>query len=120
MRFPDSLLAAAQGADAIINLVGILFPSGKQTFKAVQDEGARHVAEAARAAGAHSAGACLGDRRDPEARSAYARSKAEGEAAVREVFPDAVILQALHRVRAGGRFLQPLRRARADRARRCR
>ena len=29
-----------------------LFPSGKQTFKSVQDEGARHVAEAARAAGA--------------------------------------------------------------------
>ena len=63
VRFPNSLLAAAQGADAVINLVGILFPSGKQTFTAVQDEGARHVAEAARAAGAQRAGACLGDRR---------------------------------------------------------
>ena len=52
VRFPDSLLAPAKGADAVINLVGILCPSGKQTFKAVQDEGARHVAEAARAAGA--------------------------------------------------------------------
>ena len=52
VRFPDSLLAAADGADAVINLVGILFPSGKQTFTSVQDEGARHVAEAARAAGA--------------------------------------------------------------------
>jgi NADH dehydrogenase len=51
VRYPDSLLAAAEGADAVVNLVGILFPSGKQTFKAVQDEGARHVAEAARKAG---------------------------------------------------------------------
>src|SRR6187431_726050 len=52
VRYPGSLLAAANGADAVINLVGILSPSGKQTFKAVQDEGARHVAEAARTAGA--------------------------------------------------------------------
>jgi len=50
VRFPDSLLAPAKGADAVINLVGILCPSGKQTFKAVQDEGAHHVAEAGRAA----------------------------------------------------------------------
>jgi NADH dehydrogenase len=93
VRFPDSLLAAAQGADAIINLVGILFPSGKQTFKAVQDEGARHVAEAARAAGVHTLVHVSAIGADPEASSAYARSKAEGEAAVREVFPDAVILR---------------------------
>src|SRR5688500_16424089 len=52
VRFPDSLIAPAEGADAVINLVGVLFPSGKQTFDAVQDEGARHVAEAARKAGA--------------------------------------------------------------------
>src|SRR5687767_1251494 len=52
IRYPDSLCAPAEGADAVINLVGILAPSGKQSFKAVQDEGARHVAEAARAAGA--------------------------------------------------------------------
>ena len=47
VRFPDSLIAAAEGADAVINLVGILFPSGKQSFKSVQDEGARHVPQAA-------------------------------------------------------------------------
>ena len=36
VRFPNSLLAAADGADAVVNLVGILFPTGKQSFKAVQ------------------------------------------------------------------------------------
>jgi uncharacterized protein YbjT (DUF2867 family) len=91
VRFPDSLLAPAKGADAVISLVGILAPSGKQTFKAVQDEGARHVAEAARAAGAKVLvhGSAIGA--DPDSPSVYARTKAAGESAVKEVFPDAVI-----------------------------
>ncbi len=93
VRYPDSLLAAAEGADAVINLVGILFPTGKQTFKAVQDEGARHVAEAARAGGARALVhvSAIGAR--SQSPSAYARTKAQGEAAVKEVFPDAVILR---------------------------
>jgi uncharacterized protein YbjT (DUF2867 family) len=93
VRVSDSLLAAARDADAVVNLVGILFASGKQTFKAVQDEGARHVAEAARQAGAKAFVHLSAIGADPESSSAYARSKAEGEAAVREVFPDAVILR---------------------------
>ena len=93
VRYPDSLLAAARGADAVVNLVGILFPSGKQTFEAVQDEGARHVAEAARVAGARALVHVSSIGANEHSRSAYARSKAEGEAEVREVFPDAVILR---------------------------
>lgn len=93
VRYPDSLLAAADGADAVINLVGILFPTGKQTFKAVQDEGARHVAEAARKAGAHMLVHLSAIGADAGAPSVYARSKAEGEKAVKDVFPGAVILR---------------------------
>jgi uncharacterized protein YbjT (DUF2867 family) len=93
VRYPDSLLAAARGADAVVNLVGILFPTGKQTFEAVQDEGAAHVAEAARAAGARAMVHASAIGANEHSRSAYARSKAEGEAAVRKVFPDAVILR---------------------------
>ena len=93
VRFPDSLLAAAEGADAIVNLVGILFPTGKQTFKAVQDEGARHVAEAARATGAKALVHISAIGADPESPSVYARTKALGEAAVKDVYPDAVILR---------------------------
>ena len=93
VRFPDSLLAAAEGADAVVNLVGILFPSGKQTFKSVQDEGARHVAKAAKAAGAETLVHVSAIGADANSRSVYARSKAAGEAAVRDVFPDATIFR---------------------------
>jgi NADH dehydrogenase len=93
VRFPDSLAAPAQGADAVINLVGILAPSGKQTFKAVQDEGARHVAEAAHGAGAKVLVHMSAIGADASSPSVYARTKAAGEAAVKEVFPQAVILR---------------------------
>jgi uncharacterized protein YbjT (DUF2867 family) len=93
VRFPDSLRAAADGADAVINLVGILVPRGKQTFGAINDEGARHVAEAARDAGAKSfihISAIGADRNSP---SAYGRTKAQGEKAVLETYPNAIILR---------------------------
>jgi len=93
VRYPDSLLAAAEDADAVVNLVGILFPSGKQTFESVMDEGARHVAEAARAKGAQTFVHVSAIGASPEALSYYARSKAEGEEAVRHVYPEAVILR---------------------------
>jgi uncharacterized protein YbjT (DUF2867 family) len=93
VRFPDSLIAAADGADAVINLVGILFPTGKQTFNAVQDEGARHVAEAARAAGARALVHLSAIGADTNSPSVYARSKAAGEDAVKAVFPAATVLR---------------------------
>ncbi|WP_165644672.1 SDR family NAD(P)-dependent oxidoreductase, partial [Oharaeibacter diazotrophicus] len=51
LRFRASVDRAVQGADAVVNLVGILAGSGAQTFDAVHAFGARAVAEAARAAG---------------------------------------------------------------------
>ncbi len=93
VRYPDSLIRAAEGADAVINLTGILVPHGKQTFKAVQDEGARHVAEAAKKAGVGTFVQMSAIGADPKSPSAYGRTKAAGEAAVHEVYPDAVIFR---------------------------
>jgi uncharacterized protein YbjT (DUF2867 family) len=93
VRFPDSLLAAAEDADAVVNLVGILFASGKQTFKTVQDEGARHVAEAAKAVGARTLVHVSAIGADANSPSVYARSKAAGEAAVKDTYPGAVIFR---------------------------
>ncbi|MEG6508293.1 complex I NDUFA9 subunit family protein [Methyloligella sp. 2.7D] len=93
VRYPDSLIRAAEGADVVINLTGILAPGGKQSFKAVHDEGARNVAEAAKKAGAKSFIHVSAIGADPKSDSAYARTKAAGEEAVREVMPDAVIFR---------------------------
>src|SRR5829696_7139407 len=92
LRFPSSIQAAVQGASAVVNLVGILQESGRQTFDAVQADGARTVAEAAAAAGARVVHvSAIGA--DPASKSAYARTKAAGEAAVRQARSDAVIFR---------------------------
>jgi uncharacterized protein YbjT (DUF2867 family) len=93
LRYPDSVRRAVDGADAVVNLVGILAKSGAQTFHAVHVAGARAAAKAAREAGVKTFVhvSALGANRKSNAR--YARTKAAGEAAVLEAFPGAVILR---------------------------
>jgi NADH dehydrogenase len=90
---PESLDRAAVGAAAVVNLPGILAPSGRQTFKAVHAEGAGHAARAAAAAGARAFVHVSAIGADPASPSAYARSKAAGEARARAAFPAATILR---------------------------
>lgn len=90
LRVRWSVDRAVEGADHVVNLVGILHESGRQSFNAVQDFGARAVAEAARVAGAgltHQS--ALGA--DARSESGYAKTKAAGERAVLETMPNAVI-----------------------------
>jgi NADH dehydrogenase len=92
LRYRWSVDRAVEGADHVVNLVGILYPSGRQSFEAVHGFGARAVAEAARAAGAGLTHvSALGA--NPNSPSLYARSKAEGERAVRETVKNAVIFR---------------------------
>ncbi len=93
LRYPKSVAAALRNADAAVNLVGILRQRGKQTFEAVHHEGARNVAAAVRAAGIGNFVHISALGADPASRSDYARTKAAGEAAVREILPDATILR---------------------------
>ncbi|MHA1165394.1 MAG: complex I NDUFA9 subunit family protein [Alphaproteobacteria bacterium] len=93
LRYPDSVAKAAEGADAVVNLVGILFETGKQKFSSVQAEGARNVARAAKTAGAKALVHVSAIGADPRSASDYAKSKAAGETYVRKAFPDAVILR---------------------------
>ncbi len=88
----DSVAAAVRGADAVINLTGILFQKG-QTFEDVQAQGAANIARAAADAGATMLVHVSAIGADAESPSEYAVTKAEGEKSVRESFPDAVILR---------------------------
>ncbi|MCY0149137.1 complex I NDUFA9 subunit family protein [Hoeflea sp. G2-23] len=92
LRNRESVNRAVAGSDHVINCVGILFQSGRNTFDAVQDFGARAVAEATRAAGASLTHiSAIGA--DTEAESDYARTKGCAEAAIAKILPDAVILR---------------------------
>lgn len=90
---PASVARAVAGADAVINLVGILAERGARTFDRVHVDGARVVAEAAKAAGVGRFVHMSALGADATSPSAYARSKAGGEAAVRAAFPGAVVLR---------------------------
>lgn len=101
----SQVAAACEGADAVVNLIGVLHESGKRTFQAMHVDAARRIAEAARAAGARRFVQVSAIGADANGKSAYARTKAAGEAAVREVFPDAVILRPSVIFGAGDDFL---------------
>jgi NADH dehydrogenase len=93
IRDDRSVTAAVNGADAVVNLVGILYQSGRQTFDAVQAEGAGRVAKAAKAAGVQRLVQVSAIGADTQSTAAYARSKAKGEQAVKAAFPNATILR---------------------------
>ena len=88
----DSVAAAVKGSNAVINLTGILFQKG-QTFEDVQAEGAANIAHAAADAGATALVHVSAIGADAQSESEYATTKAQGEQAVRESFPNAVILR---------------------------
>ena len=93
LRYRWSIDRAIEGANAVVNLVGILAESGRQTFDAVQSFGPRAIGEAARAAGVSHVVHNSAIGADQPSTIGYIRSKAEGEAGLLEAFPDAVIMR---------------------------
>jgi NADH dehydrogenase len=80
---------AVEGATAIVNLAGVF---GK-AMQRVHVEGARHVAEAAKKAGAGALVHNSAIASDPNSQSSYGRTKGEGEAAVRKAYPKATLIR---------------------------
>ena len=93
LRYRWSVDRAVEGADAVINLVAIMTPAGRQRLESVNVFGARAVAEAARAAGLDRVIHVSALGADPDSPSAYGRSKAEAEAAVFETLPNATVMR---------------------------
>ncbi|MEI9989169.1 MAG: complex I NDUFA9 subunit family protein [Rhizomicrobium sp.] len=92
-READEVAAAVAGAEAVVNLTGILAPRGEQSFEAVHVEAAETIAKAAKAAGARTLVHVSAIGADKDAASAYAGSKGEGEERVRAAFPEAAIVR---------------------------
>ena len=93
IRDDDSVRQVTVGADAVVNCVGTFDAAGKNNFDAVQHVGAGRIARIAAAEGVSQMVHISAIGADPEGASAYARSKAAGEAAVLEHMPGAVILR---------------------------
>ncbi|WP_158809896.1 complex I NDUFA9 subunit family protein [Beijerinckia sp. L45] len=93
LRYPDSVARAVRGADAVVNLVGLLAQGGKQTFSSMHVEGVKTVVAAAQAAGITRFVQMSAIGADASSPSAYGRTKAEGEAAVLATIPQAVVLR---------------------------
>jgi len=94
VRFPQSVVAAIAGSQAVVNAVGIPFQRGRQTYQAVHAEGARTIAQAAKAAGVqrliHISGIGADNR---SSKNRYIQSKVAAEDAIVGAFDGATILR---------------------------
>ncbi|MBS1301799.1 complex I NDUFA9 subunit family protein [Loktanella sp. SALINAS62] len=93
VRDDDSVRSVTRGADAVVNCVGVLAEKGKNTFKALQAEAPARIARIAREEGIDRMVQISAIGASQDADSDYAKTKAQGEAALREHQPDAVILR---------------------------
>ncbi|MFZ2028969.1 MAG: complex I NDUFA9 subunit family protein [Vitreimonas sp.] len=92
VRFPESVDAALEGADAVVNLVAVLHEKGKQTFQELHVDAARTIAEAAKKHGIARFVQMSALGAGPKG-ARYARTKFAGENAVRELVPTATVLR---------------------------
>lgn len=92
VRFPESVDAALEDADAVVNLVAVLYERGKQSFDELHIEAARTIAEAAAKRGIKRIVQISALGAAPKG-SKYQRSKYAGERAVLDAAPTATILR---------------------------
>jgi len=90
---PATIQRAVEGADVVVNLVGILAEGRPGDFERIHAEGAGRIASLSAAAGASSLVHISAIGADPASPSLYAASKGRGEAAVRDAFSRATILR---------------------------
>jgi uncharacterized protein YbjT (DUF2867 family) len=93
VRYPASVAAVCEGAQAVVNFTGLLAESGAQSFDAVHAAGAEACAKAARAAKAAVFIQVSAIGADSKSVSWYARTKAEGEARAKAAFPGTIVIR---------------------------
>lgn len=107
---PDTLARALEGASAVVNCIGFYAETRQQSFQDVHAEGARRIARLARDGGVQRLVHISGIGASLQSPSAYVRARAEGEAAVRSVFPGAVILRPSVMFSRSGAFFGDLQK----------
>lgn len=94
LRMPRTVTAAVEGSQAVVNAAGISVQRGKQSYQAVHADGARNIAQAARAAGVqrlvHISGIGADNR---SSTNSYLKSKVAAEDAIVTGFDSATILR---------------------------
>lgn len=93
IRVPSSVDRALEGAEGCINLVGVLYESGRQRFQSLHAMGAETVARACAARGIVRLVQMSALGADADSASKYARTKAMGEAAARAAVPSAMVIR---------------------------
>lgn len=93
IRSDESVRAAMEGADAVVNCVGILNELGRNTFEEVHHRGAERIARLASVCGVERMVHLSAIGADEASESNYSRTKALGEAAVQKHFLSAMILR---------------------------
>jgi uncharacterized protein YbjT (DUF2867 family) len=93
LRYPDSLAAAVEGAEIVVNAAGVKSQHGRQSYEAVHVFGAGEIARAANARGARALVHISGIGADSASANAYIASKGRGEEAARAAFPEAILLR---------------------------
>lgn len=93
VRRDDSVARAVRGSDVVINLIGILHPQGGWDFATAHVDAPARIARVAKAEGVGRLIHVSAIGADADGTAEYARSKAAGEQAVLDAFPDATILR---------------------------
>ena len=88
-----ALAAVVAQADIVVNTLGILYERGARTFEAIHARLPVRIAAAAQQAGVKEIVHLSAMGASAASASAYARSKAKGEADLRAAFPDAIVLR---------------------------
>ncbi len=92
LRDSERLAELVEGSYAVVNLVGVLYQSGRQKFDALHAQGAERLAKAAKEMDVKKF-VHISAIVDPESKSKYAKSKINGEKAVMAAFPEAYIMK---------------------------
>lgn len=93
LSLPHTLPPVLEGADAVVNLVGVLYEKGRQRFEVLHHQGAACLSESAKVAGVTQMVHISALGASETSPSLYARTKAAGEKAVLTHFPEAVLLR---------------------------